>query len=65
MLIRRNNITRCCQEFDSKELEDFDDEEKWIPKKKKKKNHFETYRISVYCLNCYNEGHFTKECKLF
>jgi hypothetical protein len=34
-------------------------------KKKKRKDHFETYRISVYCLNCYNEGHFTKECKLF
>ncbi len=32
--------------------------------KKKTKNHYETIKIGVYCQNCYNEGHLTKECKV-
>ncbi len=64
MQVRRNNIARYRQKFDSEELEDFDDEEKRRPKKKETKDIFETYRRSVYCLNCYNEGHLTKEYTL-
>jgi hypothetical protein len=62
MLVRRKNITRYCQEFDNEESEDSDEEEKWRPKKKEIKDHFETYRKGLYCQNCYNERHFTKEC---
>ncbi len=37
----------------------------WMMKKKlNQKVRFDTYRRGVYCYNCYNEGHFTKECKL-
>jgi hypothetical protein len=25
---------------------------------------FDTWKRGVYCQKCYNEGHFTKECKL-
>jgi hypothetical protein len=64
MLVRRKNITWYCQEFDNEESEDSDEEEKWRPKQKETKYHFETYRKGVYCQNCYNERHFTKECKL-
>ncbi len=64
MPVRRKNITRYCQEFDNEESEDSDEEEKWRPKKKKTKNHFETYRKGVYCQNCYNERHLLKEYKL-
>ncbi len=53
-----------CQDSNNEESKDSYEEEKWKPKKKETKDHFETIRRGVYCQNCYNEGHLTKECKL-
>jgi hypothetical protein len=53
--------------FDSDEFDDFEENEKQYErkiKKKSKKMNFDTYRKGVYCQNCYNESHYTKECKL-
>jgi hypothetical protein len=33
-------------------------------RKKFKKMNIDTIRGGVYCQNCFNENHFTKECKL-
>ncbi len=63
--VRRKNMARYHQnDFDSDEFEDSDDvhyEKK--TKKKAKKVNFDIVRKGVYCQNCFNEGHFTKECK--
>jgi len=64
MLVRKKSVARYHQDSNSEELEDSDEEEKWRPKKKETKHHFETIRRGVYCQNCYSEGHLTKECKL-
>jgi hypothetical protein len=64
MPIRKKSIVKYCQDSDNEESEDSDEEEKQKPKKKKTKYYFETIRRGVYCQNYYNEGHFTKECKL-
>jgi hypothetical protein len=41
-----------------------DDEEQVKPKRLGAKVRFDTCRRGVYCQKCYNESHFTKECKL-
>jgi hypothetical protein len=64
MPVRKKSIVRYRQDSNSEESKDFDEEEKRRPKKKDTKDHFKTIRRGVYCQNCYNEGHFTKECKL-
>ncbi len=64
MLVRIKNITRYYQESDNEKSEDSNEEEKWRPKKKEPKDHSEIIRRSVYCKNCCNEGHLTKECNL-
>jgi hypothetical protein len=66
--MRRKNMARHHQnDFDNDEFDDFDDEdehhEKKIKKKSKKVN-IDIVRRRLYCQNCFNEGHFTKECKL-
>jgi hypothetical protein len=64
MLVRKINMARYCQDSDSDESNQLDDEDQVKPKRKGAKVQFDTYRRGVYCQNCYNEGHFTKECKL-
>jgi len=63
----KNMVKYCQNDYDSDESDDFDDEnehhEKKI-KKKSKKVDFDTIRRRVYCQNCFNESHFTKEYKL-
>jgi hypothetical protein len=63
MSIRKKSIARYHQDSDSEESKDFDEEEKWKPKKKKQKITLKLLK-EVYCQNCYNERHLTKECKL-
>jgi len=49
------------------EYKDIDDKNKHYEKKtrnKPKKVNIETIKEGVYFQNCFNEGHFTKECKL-
>jgi hypothetical protein len=58
-------MARYCQDSDSDEYDELDDGKQVKPKKKEQKVRFETYRRGVYCYNCYNKGHFTKECNLF
>jgi len=53
--------------FDSDKFENNDDEDEHYEKKIKKESkkvNIDTIREGVYCQNCFNEGHFTKECKL-
>jgi hypothetical protein len=64
MLVRIKSIARYYQDSDNEESEDSSEEEKWKPKKKESKDHSEIIRRGVYCQNCYNEIHLTKECKL-
>ncbi len=64
MLVRRKNMAKYCQDFDSDEFDESDDAEQVKPKRKEVKVWFDTSRRGVYCENCYNKGHFTKECKL-
>jgi len=66
--MRWKNMARYRQnDFDNDEFDDFDNEderhEKNI-KKKSKKVDFDIVRTWLYCQNYFNEGHFTKECKL-
>jgi predicted nucleic acid binding AN1-type Zn finger protein len=64
MRVRIKSIPRYCQDSDNEESKDSGEEEKWRPKKKETKDHSEIIRRCVYCQNCYNERHLTKECKL-
>ncbi len=57
-------MARYRQDFDSDEFGELDDDKQIKPKRKGAKVWFDTYRRGVYYQNCYNEGHFTKECKL-
>jgi hypothetical protein len=63
MPIRRRNMARYHQDFDT-ESNESNDEKQVKPKRKGAKVWFDTCRKGVYYHNCYNEGHFTKECKL-
>jgi hypothetical protein len=52
--------------FNNDKFNDFDDEHEHHEKKTKRKSNkidFDTKK-GVYCQNCFNEGHFKKECKL-
>jgi hypothetical protein len=64
MLIRKKIMAKYCQDFDSDEFDELDDEEQVKPKRKGGNVRFDIYKKCVYCQICYNEGHFTKECKL-
>jgi hypothetical protein len=64
MTIKKKNIVRYFQDSNNEESKDSYEEEKWISKKKETKDHSKTIIRGVYCQNCYNEGHLTKECKL-
>jgi hypothetical protein len=57
-------MAKYCQDFDSDEFDESDDAEQVKPKRKEVKVWFDTSRRGVYRENCYNKGHFTKECKL-
>ncbi len=63
MLVKIKSITKYCQDSNNEESEDSDEEEKLRPKKKKT-DQSKTIKRGLYCQNCYNEGHLTKECKL-
>jgi len=62
------NMARCCpNNLDNDESRDSDDEDEHSEnktKKKSKKMNIDIIREGVYYQNCFNEGHFTKECKL-
>ncbi len=68
LLVRWKNMARYHpNNFDSDELEDNNDEDEHYEnktKKKFKKVNINTIREGVYCQNYFNEGCFTKECKL-
>ncbi len=64
MPIRKKSMVRYRQDYDNDKLEDYDEEEKWKPKKKEIKDYSKIIRRGVYCQICYNEGYLTKECKL-
>ncbi len=48
MLVRRRNMARCRQDFNSDEFDESNDEQ-FKPKKKGAKVRFDTYRRGVYC----------------
>ncbi len=61
------NMVRCCLNKFESEYEDNANENKQYEKKHKKKSkkmNIDTIKEGVYCQNYFNEGHFTKECKL-
>ncbi len=65
LLVRWKNIARYHQaNFDNEESNEKDEENHCKTKKKDTKVQFDTTKKGVYCQNCYNEGQFTKECKL-
>jgi len=62
---RKGQMVRHHQDFDSDEFEfDYDDENYQKTRRLRRKMKFETYQRGIYCQNCYNEGHYSKECKL-
>jgi hypothetical protein len=68
LLVRWKNMAKYHpNNFDSDESENNDDEHEHYEKKTKKKSkkmNIDTIKEGVYYQNCFNEGHFTKECKL-
>jgi hypothetical protein len=49
MSIRKRNMARYCQDFDSDEYDELDDEEQVKPNRIGAKVWFDTYRRGVYC----------------
>lgn len=65
LLGRWKNIAKYHQaNLDSERLDYSDKENHCKTKKKYTKIQFDTIKKKCYCHNYYNEGHFTKECKL-
>jgi len=65
LLVRQKNITIYCQaNSDIEQSDDLDEEDHSKTKRKDTKVQFDTITRGVYCQNYYNEGHFTKECKI-
>ncbi len=59
MSVKRKNMAKYRQDFDSEESNESNDEEQVKPKRKGAKFWFDIYRRGVYWQNYYNEGHFT------
>jgi ketol-acid reductoisomerase len=68
LLMRRKNMARYHpNNSNNDEYKDIDDENEHYEKKTKKKSkkvNIDIIKEGVYCQNCFNESHFTKECKL-
>ncbi len=68
LLLRRKNMAKYPpNNSNNDELENNDDEDEHYEnktQKKSKKVNINTIREGVYCQNYFNEGCFTKECKL-
>jgi hypothetical protein len=62
--IRKRNMVRHHENSNSDEFDELNDKEQVKPKRKGAKVQFDTCRRGVHCQKCYNDGHFTKECKL-
>jgi len=62
---RKGQMVRHHEGFYSDEFEfDYDDEDYQKTRRLRRKMKFETYKKGIYYQNCYNEGHYSKECKL-
>jgi hypothetical protein len=61
-MVRYHHNNSINNEFDDSDDENEHHEKK--TKKKSKKVDFDIVRKEVCCQNCFNEGNFTKECKL-
>jgi hypothetical protein len=60
-------VKYCHNDFDDDEFDDYNDEDdhhEKNTKNKSKKIDFDIVKKELYCQNYFNEGHFTKECKL-
>jgi hypothetical protein len=64
LLVTKRKLAIEWNKFESEELvkESNDDGHQWS-KREDEKTQVDVVKWGVYCTNCYNEGHYTKECK--